>query len=74
MSNLKLDLTVDETRGVLEALQRFPMNQVRALVQKIEGQANSQLAPKATTSEDAQAAAAEVLNEVQPPTGPAVNG
>lgn len=72
---LKLVLTVEETRGVLEALQRFPMNQVRPLVQKIEDQAKAQLEKKpgeavvegAPTNE-------QLLNEVDPVKGPVVNG
>ncbi len=44
MNNIiKLELTIEETNGVLAALGQMPFNQVQALIAKIQQQASGQL-------------------------------
>lgn len=43
MKELKLTLTVDEVNVILQALGNMPFQQVYAIIQKIQQQANEQL-------------------------------
>ena len=43
MKELKLTLTVDDTNTILQALGQMPFNQVYAIIEKINRQANAQL-------------------------------
>ncbi len=45
MTQVKLDLTLDETNLVLEALGNLPFVQVHQLIGKIHEQASSQVMP-----------------------------
>ncbi len=54
---IKLELTIDETNGVLQALGNMPYAQVVALVENIKNQAIPQVpAPETAPAPDAEAA------------------
>jgi hypothetical protein len=54
---IKLELTLDEVNGVLQALGNMPYAQVVALVENIKNQAIPQVpAPEAAPAPDAEAA------------------
>ena len=54
---IKLELTIDETNGVLQALGNMPYAQVVALVENIKNQAIPQVpAPETAPVPDAEAA------------------
>ena len=54
---IKLELTLDEVNGVLQALGNMPYAQVVALVENIKNQAIPQVPPpEAATAPDAEAA------------------
>jgi hypothetical protein len=48
---IKIELTVAETNGVLQALGQMPFAQVAGLVQKIQQQAAPQVAPQVAPTE-----------------------
>ena len=60
MSQLTLELTIEETQFVLNSLGAQPFNQVAGLVDKIKGQALPQV--QALEAEDARAAAAQPVD------------
>jgi hypothetical protein len=54
---IKLELTLDEVNGVLQALGNMPYAQVVALVENIKNQARPQVpAPETAPAPDAEAA------------------
>jgi hypothetical protein len=48
--NIKLDLTIDDTNLILEALGQLPFARVYALIGRIQEQARAQLDAEKTTS------------------------
>lgn len=66
MSQIKLELHVDEVNGILGALGQLPYAQVAGLVEKIKVQAipqvqDLQLAAEAQTQQDVEEAAAATV-------------
>jgi hypothetical protein len=46
MKDIKLNLTINEVNAVLKSLGNLPYVQVCALIEKIQAQANLQIAPQ----------------------------
>lgn len=66
MSNISLNITVEETNLVLQALGNLPFAKVHELITKIHQQGNTQVQPEAASVDEVTEQTADNVTELEP--------